>query len=204
MAKLSHVVTGTVRLSYCNLTKPFARDGQEPKYSTTILVPKTDTDTMQRIYAAMEVAKQEGAQKIWGGMPPSVATPVHDGDGARPSDGQPFGAECKGHFVLTASSKNRPELVDANMNPIINENEVYGGMLARVSFDFFPYANSGRKGVGCGLGNVMKIADAEPFGNRTTAASDFSTPGAAAPAQGYGAYTSAPAPQIYPITGLPM
>lgn len=62
------VVTGKVRLSYTHLFQPYAnRNGGEAKYSTTILVPKSDTATKQRIDAAIAAAKQTGASKCWNG-----------------------------------------------------------------------------------------------------------------------------------------
>ncbi|MCQ4638655.1 DUF2815 family protein, partial [Anaerovorax odorimutans] len=195
--------------------------GQEPKYSCTILVPKTDTATKARIDAAIEAAKQDGAQSKFGGtVPPILAIPVHDGDGTRPSDGMPFGEECKGHWVFTASSKQAPQIVDAGVNPIIDQTEVYSGMYARVSVNFFAYNSNGRKGIGCGLNNVQKLADGEPLGGRTTAAEDFGAPsGAMAPATPtYGAAQTwttqqaaaqqpnagQPAPAFDPITGMPL
>ncbi|MGI4199095.1 DUF2815 family protein, partial [Klebsiella pneumoniae] len=118
----TRVVTGEVRFSYVNLLKPRASQlGGEEKYSVTILVPKSDVATKQRIDAAIEAAKQVGKQKVWNGViPPVVAIPVHDGDGVKPSDGMPFGQECKGHWVFTASTKvnQPPKIVDANLNPI--------------------------------------------------------------------------------------
>ena len=51
--KLTHVVTGKVRLSYEHLMKPYANTDNdpkaEPKYSVTVLLPKSDTATMQKI-----------------------------------------------------------------------------------------------------------------------------------------------------------
>jgi hypothetical protein len=176
MAKrTNHVVTGKVRLSYANLFTPRAHAmGGEPKYSTTILVPKSDTATKQCIDAAIAAATEDGVQRRWGGVkPPLVPIPVYDGDGTRPSDGMPFGDECKGHWVFTASSKQAPEVVDQNLNPIIDQSQVYSGMYARVSCTFFPYAVHGKKGIGCGLGNVQKLADGVPLGGRTTAEEDF-------------------------------
>lgn len=170
----THVVTGKARLSYCNLTRPVEKPNQDPKYSVTVLIPKSDVSTMQRIGAAIEAAKQAG-EKVWNGRPPLIAVPVHDGDGARPSDGMPFGNECKGHWVFTASCKadRKPEIVDAQMNPITDATAIYSGMYGRVSVNFFAYANNGKKGVGCGLNNVQKLADGEPLGSRTSADEDF-------------------------------
>jgi hypothetical protein len=57
----TRVVTGEVRFSYCNLLKPRASmQGGEEKYSVTILLPKSDVATKQRIDAAIEAAKQNG------------------------------------------------------------------------------------------------------------------------------------------------
>ena len=152
IGEATNVTTGKVRLSYVHLFKPYAAmQGQEEKYSVTILVPKSDTDTMARINAAIEAAKQKGISEKWNGVcPPIVPTPVYDGDGVRPSDGMPFGDECKGHWVFTASAKidYPPEVVDRMGNPIINQSEVYSGMYGRVNVNFFPYAFGGKKGIG--------------------------------------------------------
>ena len=201
VGEATNVVTGEVRLSYVHLFKPYAAvPGQEEKFSVTILVPKTDTATKAKIDAAIEAAKQKGIANKWNGQcPPIVPTPVYDGDGVRPSDGMPFGPECKGHWVFTASAKaDRPvEIVDANLNPIMNQSEIYSGMYAKVSVEFFPYLFGGaKKGVGAGLGPVMKIRDGEPLGGSApTAAQAF---GGAMTQQ-----TAAPATGINPITGMP-
>jgi hypothetical protein len=179
---ITHVVTGKVRLSFAHLTAPYAdpkRPDQEPKYSTTILLPKTDRDTKARIDRAIEAAKQAGraSGKFDAAIPlDKLPTPIYDGDGVRADGYTPFGDECRGMWVFTCGSKQRPEIWDANNNPIIDPTEVYSGMYARISCDFYPYAAPQRKGVGCGLGNVQKLADGEPFSSRTTAADDFSTP----------------------------
>lgn len=207
-----NVTTGEARLSYAHLFKPYAyQPGQEEKYQVTVLIPKTDTATMGRINAAIEAAKQKGINDKWNGQcPPILNTPVYDGDGVRPSDGLPFGAECKGHWVFTASAKAEypPEVVDKMGNPIINQSEVYSGMYGRVNVTFFPYMFGGKKGIGCGLGPVQKLRDGEALGgSMPSAAQVFGTPLAAAPAQqGYNAAapsTSGQNTRINPITGMP-
>lgn len=209
MNELTNVTTGKARLSYVHLFKPYAATpGQEEKFSVTVLVPKSDVDTMNRINAAIEAAKQRGTAEKWNGVcPPVVPTPVHDGDGVRPSDGMPFGAECKGHWVFTASAKADypPEVVDANMNPIINQSEIYSGIYARVNVNFFPYSFGGKKGIGCGLGPVMKLEDGESLGGSApTAAQAFGAMSQPVnPATQYGNTTQS-AQAINPITGMPM
>ena len=216
IGEATNVTTGKARLSYVHLFKPYAAlQGQEEKYSVTVLIPKSDVDTMARINAAIEAAKQKGIAEKWNGVcPPIVPTPVYDGDGVRPSDGMPFGEECKGHWVFTASAKADypPEVVDKLGNPIINQSEVYSGMYGRVNVNFFPYAFGGKKGIGCGLGPVQKLEDGEILsGGHVSAAQAFGTPQpAAAPAApAYGntgtpPWTPNAGGQINPITGMPM
>lgn len=170
----TNVTTGQVRLSFVHLFQPYANQpGQEPKYSTTILIPKSDGATMQRINAAIQAAIQKGVSGIWAGARPAQPkTPIWDGDGAR-QNGEAFGEECKGHWVLTASSKQQQSIVDANMNPIINQTEVYSGMFGRVNLNFFPFSNSGNRGIGAGLGPIQKLADGEPLGGRVSAEQAF-------------------------------
>jgi hypothetical protein len=194
------VVTGKVRLSYVHLFSPFAKEqGKEPKFSATLLIPKSDFATRQRLDAAINAAIQEGTSKVWNGVrPPQIHLPIHDGDGVKPSDGMPFGEECKGHWVMTASSKAnmKPDIVDINLNPIINQSEIYSGVYARVSVRFFAYNASGKKGIGCGLGNVQKLEDGEPLSGGRSAASDFGgAPGYQPPTPQYG---QAPQPSYTP------
>lgn len=178
MADIKRVVTGKVRLSYVHLFKPYsAVEGGEEKYSVTVLIPKEDAETKKRIDNVIEAAAKEATQKIWNGVrPPKIAIPIYDGDGVRPSDDMPFGEECKGHWVITVSSKadQAPEVIDRFRNPIIDPFEVKSGDYGRVSIRFFAYMFGGKKGIGAGLGNVQKLADGEPLGgSRIKAADDF-------------------------------
>lgn len=186
------VVTGRVRLSYVHLTKPrAAKQGDTPKFSVTLLIPKSDIATKQRMDAAIQAAIHEATQSKWNGVrPPQPAVPIYDGDGVRPN-GEAFSPECRGHWVVTASTEQRPQVVDLNLNEIINPTEIYSGMYAHVSINFFGYFNSGKKGIGCGLGNVQKVADGEPLAStQRSAADDFGGFAQAAPAYqaqpGYG------------------
>jgi hypothetical protein len=199
-AEMTKVVTGRARLSYVHLFTPHAHNpGQEPKYSVTILVPKTDTATKARLDTAIQTAIQDGISSKWNGVkPPILSIPVYDGDGVRPSDGMPFGRECKGHWVLTASSKQSPQVVDLTCQPIINQSEIYSGIYGRVSVKFFPYNANGKKGVGVGLNNVQKWEDGEPLGGRSNAASDFGDLPAPQPTY------QQPVQQYDPITGQPL
>ncbi len=162
------IVTGKARLSYVNLFQPRAQnEGQEPKYSVCVLVPKTDTATVNKIKAAIEAAKEAG-KPTWGGkVPPGLKVPLRDGDVERDSP------EYRGHWFINATSKQRPQVVDASVQPILNADEVYSGCYGRVSINFYAYNQNGNRGVAAGLGNVQKVADGEPLSGRSRAEDDF-------------------------------
>ena len=196
------VLTGECRLSYCNLTTPrAAQQGGEPKYSVTLLIPKTDVATKADIDATIQAAANEALSKVWNGArPPQLRVPIYDGDGVRPS-GVPFGDECKGHWVMTASTKNKPQVVGIdNINCELAPSDIYSGMYARVTIRFFGYSNSGNKGIGCGLGNVMKTRDGEALAGSASASVDLAGVGAApAAAPAYGVNPTAPAAPAYGV-----
>lgn len=226
------VLTGEVRLSYAHLSQPHAnpkQPGAEPKYSVTMLIPKTDTATKADIDASMLAAYENAVANDWKGLRPQLKNAlIYDGDGVR-TDGSRFGPECAGHWVITASTKRKPQVVDiSNVKVELAPQDIYSGMYARVTLNFFSFNSNGNKGIGCGLGNVMKTRDGEPLSGGSTAAQDFegigqaATPnyGAAMPATpgqvnyqntGFAAPPPVGGPVSYPgagginpITGLPM
>lgn len=177
----TRIVTEEVRFSFVNLLKPRENQyGGEPKYSATILLPKSDTTTKQKIDAAIEAAKQKGKAEKWNGVvPPNVAIPIHDGDGVKPSDGMPFGPECKGHWVFTASTgvDYPPKIVGPDLSPIMDATEVYSGMYGKIALNFSPYAFAGKKGIGVYIStNVQKTRDGEPLGASAPAADEDFAP----------------------------
>ena len=189
---MSKVVTNKVRFSYVNLMTPRVDPNSgKSKYSTTILLPKSDIATKQAIDLAIQNAIQEGAKGAWKGViPPQVSSPIHDGDGVK-QDGTPYGPECKGHWVFTASTSAdpqfaKPEIIDAQGQPILSATEIYSGMYGRVSVVFAPYLFAGKKGIGCYLNNVQKLEDGEPLGaTKASASEDFGAmPPVQAPYQG--------------------
>jgi hypothetical protein len=193
------VLTGEVRLSYANLTTARAnKPGDKEKFSVTLLIPKTDTATKANIDSSAEAAAQEAQGKLWNGVrPPVLPVPIHDGEGVR-ENGTPFGPECKGHWVMTASTYNRPQVVhQSDVNTELAPQDIYSGMYARVTINFFGYMNNGKKGVGCGLGNVMKTRDGEPLAGGASASADFADVGNTVTAPAYSQYAP-PAQPAYP------
>jgi hypothetical protein len=167
------VVTGKVRFSFCHVFEPETpQDGGDPKYSVTLLIPKSDTVTLAKIKEAIAEARENFCKR--NGQQALPLKPVHnlyDGDGLR-KNGDPFGPECKGCYVINVKSKRKPVIVDAFRNEITDPAEVYSGCYGRASIDFFGYNTAGSKGVSAGLLSIQKLSDGEPFGT-VGSADDF-------------------------------
>lgn len=174
MATTTQITTGRVRFSYVNAFTPrAAQEGAQPKYSVTLLIPKTDKNTIAKIKAAIEAAKTAYLQKHSGKkLPSALKTTLHDGDGERPNGGE-FGPECKGHYVMTCSSNNKPVIVYADKAPITEASELYSGCYGRAIVNFYVYDTNGNKGVSAGLNGIMKLSDGEPLSGGVVTDSDW-------------------------------
>ena len=167
------VVTGKVRFSFCHIFEPQEpQGGGDPKYSVTLLIPKSDTATLDKIKAAMAEARENFCKRNGASaLPVKPNHTLHDGDGVRDS-GDPYGPECKGCYVITVSSKQKPVIVDNFRNPVTDPGEVYSGCYGRAAINFYGYNSNGKKGISAGLLSVQKLHDGEPFGT-VGSADDF-------------------------------
>lgn len=166
----TRVVTGEVRLSYAHLFEPQSIQGSKPKYSVSLIIPKSDRETIGKIERAIDAAIEAGIGKFGGKRPNKAALklPLRDGDTERDDEAY---AGC---FFVNANSTLPPEVVDQDLNPVLSPAEVYSGCYARVSLSFYAFNTNGNRGIACGLGNVQKLRDGEPLGGgRTSAADDF-------------------------------
>jgi len=166
-------VTGVIRGSYVHIFSPQPkREGEEgdPKYGMTLLIPKSDTTTLGKIKAAQAAAI---SLKWPNKVPPKIDSTLHDGDLTRPSTGEPFGAECKGCYVITASSKFKPQVVGRDREEIIDPTLALSGDYFKVSLNFFGYERAGKRGVSAGLGNVLFYEKGESLGGMSRASDDF-------------------------------
>jgi hypothetical protein len=169
---LTRVITGVVRLSYCNAWEPKSINGSAEKFSVSLIIPKNDTKSISAINAAVNAAIEEGKGKFGGKVPNKAALklPLRDGDIDRPDDE----AYANSYFV-NANSNTAPQIVDRLVQPILDRSEVYSGVYARVSVNFYAFNSNGNRGIACGLGNIQKIRDGEPLGGRSNAEDDFAT-----------------------------
>lgn len=168
------VITGKdTRWSYANVWEPKSINGGVPKFSVSLIIPKSDKKTIEAIKKAIQAAYKEGEAKLKGNsrsVPPleSIKTPLRDGDTERPDD-----EAYANSFFLNANSTTQPGIVDANVQPILTRSEVYSGVYGRASINFYAFNSNGNRGIACGLNNLQKIRDGEPLGSRATAESDF-------------------------------
>jgi len=169
------VITGKdTRWSYANVWEPKSINGSTPKFSVSLIIPKTDVATVKKIKAAIEAAYHEGEAKLKGtskSVPALslIKTPLRDGDTERPDDPNYAGA-----YFVNANSATAPGIVDADCQPILTRSEVYSGVYGRASISFYAFNSNGNRGIACGLNNLQKLRDGEPLGGRASAESDFS------------------------------
>lgn len=170
------VITGPeTRWSYANVWEAKSINGGAPKFSISLIIPKSDTLTVAKIKAAIEAAYHEGEAKLKGNsksVPPlaSIKTPLRDGDIERPDD-----QAYTNTYFINANSATAPGIVDVDRNIILNRSEVYSGVYGRASINFYAFNSNGNKGIACGLNNLQKVRDGEPLGGKVSAESDFAT-----------------------------
>ena len=162
------IVTGKVRFSYAHVFQPSAAvEGGTPKYSVSIIIPKSDTETVAKFQKAFEDAANTNAAFFGGAVPKGIKGGLRDGDAEKDD---PAYANS---FFVNANSANKPGVVDADMNAIIDPSEFYSGCYGRASVTLYPYNASGSKGIAVGLNNVQKTEDGDKLGGGTSAAVDF-------------------------------
>ena len=175
-ANPTKVITGPeTRWSYANVWEPKSINGGTPKFSVSLIIPKSDDKTLAKIKAAIESAYQEGESKLKGNgksVPAlsAIKTPLRDGDIERPDD--PAYADS---YFINANSASAPGIVDANCDPVLTRSEVYSGVYGRASINFYAFNSNGNKGIACGLNNLQKIKDGEPLGGKASAEDDFAS-----------------------------
>ena len=177
MAKFANptkVITGPkIRWSYANVWEPKSINGGAPKYSVSLIIPKSDTKTVTAVKNAIQAAYDEGQSKLKGNSKSvpalsSIKNPLRDGDLERPDD-----ETYKDSYFINANSATAPGIVDAARQPILERSEVYSGVYGRASINFYAFNSNGNKGIACGLNNLQKISDGEPLGGKTRAEDDF-------------------------------
>ena len=175
MKNPTKVVTGKHTVfSYLNVNEPkVPLGGGTPKYSVSLIIPKSDTVTVAKIRAAIQAAYEEGQSKLKGNSKfvpdlDSLKTPLRDGDKERKGD-----EAYANSWFMNANSTTKPGVVDADCQPILDTSELYSGIIGRASVNFYAFNSNGNKGIACGLNNLQKLSDGTPLGGHSRAEDDF-------------------------------
>lgn len=177
----TRVTTGEVRASYFSALAPRKNElSGKDEFSTQILIPKTDTETIAALKAA---AKEALVAKFGDKIPKNVRNPLRDGDTETKQDGSPLGKEYQGHFFCNVKSTSKPGAIDTHGNDLIGADDIVSGDYIRVSLNAYAYSQAGNNGVSFGLNNILLVRKGEPLGGaKPSAAADFGIARGAAPA----------------------
>lgn len=172
---MANINTPTFRVSYPNVFKARKNElnGQD-EYSVVALFKKgEDLSALKKAAQEAIIAKWGPDQAKW---PKNLRSPFRDqAERAKEVDGKrilPAGHE-EGAVFLNLKTRQRPGVVDQNVQDIIDESQFYAGCYARASVNAFAYDQKGNRGVAFGLGNIQKVKDGEPLGNRAKPEQDF-------------------------------
>lgn len=175
------ITTGVVRASFVNIFSPQPPSAQtlrqnpnaKGKYGITLLIPKSDTATMEALRAAENEAKEIGKNtKFDGRIPTNLTSIIHDGDTEQDLEKYP---EFEGHWYMAVRSDRKPVIVDQNVQEIFDAAEVYSGCWVKASVNAYPFNFEGKKGISFGLNAIQKVRDDEAFsGTKIVAEEEFS------------------------------
>lgn len=171
-ANSTKVTTGKVRFCYVNVFEAVAvNEGDDPKYSVCIIIPKSDEATLAKIDKAVKAAAELGKSKLAdrnGRIPSNLKTPLRDGDEERSDD--PAFADA---YFINANTSRKPAIVDRALEPIMSKEEFYSGCYGRASINFYAFNSNGNKGIAAGLNNLQKLTDGEMLAGGSSAEDDF-------------------------------
>jgi hypothetical protein len=172
------VVTGKVRLSFARVWEAEADDYGNMWYSSAILIPKDDKETLRKIKTVVDLLKEQAKAKYGGKLPKDFHTPLRDGDEEAEEKGEAY----EGHYFFNAKSKNQPGIAKpigkdgqgkTKFQEITDTTEVYSGCYAKVSVNFYMFDTKGNKGIAAGLNNIVKVQDGDFLGGRSSVKDDF-------------------------------
>lgn len=161
----SRTTIGPVTVQFVHFSEPHAKDDERPKYSCMVVIDKDDTDSLGKIEQAVKAAHKNGADKLGKSTLKAIRTPLRDGE-------EKDGEEYEGKMFFNCSSIRMPKVVGTDRKPIMDDDEIYSGMVGYISLNAFAYKAAQSKGIGMGLNNFMKTADGVRFGGGGTSIED--------------------------------
>ncbi len=160
--------------SYLNLWEPKAFGTNDPKYSMVILFKKTDKRQVEAVRKAIEAAEEAAIDKVWKGKRPGkINSPVHDGDELDDNGQRVKGPEYEGMYYMNVSNRDKPGIVDQNVQPILERDKIYSGCIVNCFMNFFGYSQNGNNGISASLENVQLVSDGKRLSGKQPASAVF-------------------------------
>jgi hypothetical protein len=159
------IVTPPGRLSFPAVFKPEKKmEGDTLQYSVTLLFPKTeDIEPIRKLANETFRARWPDPAK----QPKNPRKPIRDGD-------EESWEGYAGHWFIKAKSLFPPGVVNAKLQKIVSDSELYPGCWVRAQIGAWAYDTKGNTGVSFNLYNLMKVRDDTPFMKREDAEGAFS------------------------------
>lgn len=177
---VANINTPRFRVSFPNVFKARKNDlNGKDEFSVTAVFPKgADLSALKAAVNAVVTEKLGADKSKW---PKGMRSPFRD-QAEREKDGKlPEGYEA-GAIFINLKATQRPGVVDANVQDILEERDFYAGCWAIANVRPYYYDQKGNKGVSFGLQNIQKVADGDPLGGRVRPTDAFKpVEGASAP-----------------------
>ncbi len=153
----------------CSFPYLFEKSDYTEKFGLSIPIPKSEEAEIKKIKTLIgNAAENKWGKKARAEVGKKIASPMRDGDEDKPED-----EVYVGTVFFNANSIKKPGVVDSALQPLMDMDDIYPGCIIRASVNFYAYDFKGKKGVACGLQNVMKVKDGEAIGSKARAEDDF-------------------------------
>jgi hypothetical protein len=165
---MAHLLTPNATLSFPVLFAPKPRsEGSKPVYSCALLFDKKAQASAE--YKAMQSACIDAAKAKFGANVnlKSLTFPFRD------AGEKDYSGYEDGLTYINPWSEQRPGVVDARVQDVIDPSLVYAGMTVRASIAPFAWSNSGKKGVSFGLNHLQLVKEGDRIDGRIPASKAF-------------------------------
>lgn len=160
--------------SFMYLWEPHAFGANEPKYSMVILFKKNDKRQAEAVDKAIKAAEDIAIDKVWKGKRPGkINSPVHDGDELNDEGERIKGMEYEGMYYINVSNREKPGVVDQNVQPILEREKIYSGCIVNCHMSFYGYSQNGNNGISASLEHVQLVSDGKRLSGKQPANAVF-------------------------------
>lgn len=177
---LGSVKDKPIRFSYLAVHIPRENKiSNNMEFSVAVLIPKDNVEDIKALKDGIEQLKREMWTDNKKPIPPKARWPLADGDTDVKDSGKPYGAECKGHYVINCktSEDKPPNVVGTTRGEDgkfvkLAKRDIKSGDWGRISLSLAVYMK-GSGGIGAYMSSVQLTKQGESLGAQTSAEEDF-------------------------------